>query len=170
MLIERLKARCKTAILIGSAHMEGYKIIFTKRSVDGSGKATLVNTGNKKSVTFGVLFEIDVTEEQELNEIEKGYIADNTFSVVLGGKIVTGVKTYTAPENNCEEGLPVYDWYLALVIAGCHQHKLDKGYISEMIEKNIASEDLDDTRKTKIEALEILRQTGFDKVFSELKY
>lgn len=60
MLTERLQARCKSAKVrcVGSA--DGYRLAFSKKSQDGSGKATI--RPDEASGVYGIVFDIDETE------------------------------------------------------------------------------------------------------------
>ena len=178
MLTERLSAptRCTSATPIGPAIVMGYKVVFTKKSTDGSGKATLINTCDESDIVYGVLFEINDSKE-EIEKLDRaegvsdgGYKIKDNFTVIVDGKPENNARTYIASEERCEEGLPVYDWYLALVVAGAQQHELDNAYISKMIEENVATKDSDITRKAKIEAFQILQETQRKNVLSTLKY
>ena len=55
MLTERLKARCTSALPVGIAFRRGFAIAFSTRSVDGSGKATLLPQSDPASLAWGVL-------------------------------------------------------------------------------------------------------------------
>lgn len=178
MLTERIKAptRCTSAEPLGVAIVTGYKVVLSKESKDDSGKATLLKTCNESDVVYGVLFEVGENSD-EMKKLDKaegtgsgGYIAKEDFTVIFDGKPLNNVRTYIAPLEKCKSGLPVYDWYLALMIAGAKQHELEDTYISGIIEANKVTVDSDDERDSKIEALQILKETGFENVFSELNY
>lgn len=180
MLTERLKTpkRCASAQPIGIAFVIGYKIAFTKKSKkdDGTGKATIVNTCNESDIVYGVLFEID-DDEDEIGRLDRaegvsdgGYVVKENFTVVFDGRPISNVRTYVAPAERCQEGLQVYDWYLALVIAGAKQHELDEDYISKIIDSNKVISDPKDDRENKHEAMKVLKKAVFENVLSELKY
>src|SRR3989344_5491085 len=122
MLTERLRARCPSAEIIGTANAHGYKICFEKKSKDGSGKATLIRPKNDSDIVHGVLFRINKSELPELDDAEgKDYRREDEFSVISSdGKVYT--TTYIAKKN--EAGLFPYNWYFALIVAGALQHKL----------------------------------------------
>jgi len=175
MLTERLQApkRCPSAQSLGIALATGYKIIFTKKSTDESGKATLVETNNKSDIVYGVIFDINDSEREQLNKAEGtndgGYYAEENFSVMYNNKLINGITTYIAPKYKCEDNLPIYDWYLSLIIAGAKQNNLDNTYIKNIIENNITNEDKKENRDSRIEALKILQDTGYEDIFLELK-
>ncbi|NJO35265.1 MAG: gamma-glutamylcyclotransferase [Rhodospirillales bacterium] len=136
MLTERLRARCKSAKPNGIAIAANHKLVFEKRSIDKSGKATLVRTEGVD--TPGVVFEIAENERHCLDAFEgfkqdkpddpTRYGRDDNFQIQLvASDSVTTATTYLA--NKSENGLKPYDWYLALLIAGAVQHGLDPDHI-----------------------------------------
>ena len=163
MLIERLRAadRCPGAITLGRAFAIDVAIEFTKRSkVDGSGKATLGEAAGQQ--TPGALFEIPTAQLRALDRAEgagMGYDRCNTFPVQRSGshEIVQAV-TYlaTSPKPN----LKPYDWYLALVIAGAHQHRLGEEYLAAL-RRVPYIQDVHISRKTRSDAKEALTAAGF---------
>ena len=161
MLTERLKARCPSATVLGTAFAEGSIIEFSKRSeLDGSGKATLGRAAGQR--TPGVLFKIPNPQCRTLDRAEgagKGYDRCDAFPVHRSGSaaIVQAV-TYlaTSPEAN----LKPYDWYLALIVAGAHQHGLGDDYIAKLRREPYV-QDVYRTRKTRVEAIVALTEDGF---------
>lgn len=120
MLTARLKARCPSAVAVGTAEVADFVVEFSKPSVDLSGKATLNNAAGGHYRSSGVLFEIAKAELERLDRAEgigDGYDRHDSFGVRLkdGGEIVQA-RTYLAAAT--DSGLKPYDWYLALVIAG----------------------------------------------------
>jgi len=84
MLRERLSARCPSAKVLGHATASGYSLQFFKKSVDGSGKATLVQSAKDDVLVNGVLFEIVTGERVDLDAAEglgQGYARDDDFRV-----------------------------------------------------------------------------------------
>lgn len=124
MLPARLLARCPSARALGLAHAQDYDLAFSKKSKDGSGKATLVPAVNR--ITSGVLFEIALTERAALDRAEgagQGYDRVDDFTVLLDGNDrPSGATTYLAASH--EMALRPYDWYLALIIAGAQYQGL----------------------------------------------
>ena len=163
MLTERLKAhnRCPGATFMGRAFAEGAVIEFSKRSkLDGSGKATLGRAAGQQ--TPGVLFKIPNEQRPALDRAEgagKGYDRCDSFPVHRSGsdKIVQAV-TYlaTSPVAN----LKPYDWYLALIVAGAHQHGLGDDYLAKL-RREPYTQDVDRTRKTRHEAIAALTAAGY---------
>jgi gamma-glutamylcyclotransferase len=158
MLMERLKPRCPSAVAIGVAEVAGRAIEFSKRSEDRSGKATLTESNRS---TFGVVYEIDNAELCELDTHEGtrgGYYRDDHFAVILADGSTIHTKTYLA--STPEDHLKLYDWYLALVIAGAGEHNLDPEYVAGL--REVAYDvDHNASRPTRKDAIEALARAGF---------
>ena len=69
MLTTRLVARCDSAEFHSKALVRGYKLEFTKKSRDGSGKATLKRS-DSVACTPGVIFRISESQSAELDSFE----------------------------------------------------------------------------------------------------
>ena len=124
MLTTRLKSRCPGAILVGRADADDTVIEFSKPSTDESGKATLRQADGGR--TAGVLFEIPSAELGQLDSHEgvgSGYERRDAFLIrPVDSEDIIQAATYLATSR--DSALKPYDWYLALVIAGAHEHKL----------------------------------------------
>jgi gamma-glutamylcyclotransferase len=82
MLRSRLKKRCPSATFVGVAIAKNHVLEFSKKSKDGSGKATLVFDPSEN--VEGVLFRIKNTELKSLDSFEgapKGYTRQDRFKV-----------------------------------------------------------------------------------------
>lgn len=157
MLVERIRKRCASAKVYGKAQIENYSINFSKRSIDGSGKATLsTDTGG---LVYGVVFELHENELAKLDQAEgagNGYHRHNSFMVRMdGSQEQLRVATYIADPIYICHSLRPYDWYVRLVVAGAQQHKLPFEYIEEI--KRLPSDaDPELNRKSRLEALTLL--------------
>lgn len=159
MLFERLQARCPSAKIIGAARAANYALEFTKPGRDGSGKATLVDRANSGGSTPGVLFEIANEDLSNLDAAEgNGYRRQNDFPVQLTdtGDQVSSV-TYLAIETDSH--LRPFDWYLALVIAGAIQNKLDERYVQLLRETEYLF-DVNPENAWRLEALRAFAKEG----------
>ncbi len=158
MLTSRLRARCPSARPAGVYAAYGWGVEFSKRSGDGSGKATLIPTKGERAL--GVLFDIAKPELAKLDEAEgRGYDRIDNFIVQTEhGKNVSSV-TYIA--NSPVQGLRPYDWYIALVIAGANEHLLEEQYRSALkaIPYQVDERSNCNYREA---ALEALRAAGFE--------
>ena len=120
MLAARLKRRCSSATLMGSAVAVGYKLTFSKKSKDGSGKATIEEATDPDDSVYGVLFRIPDCEKPKLDEYEgPGYQIDDQFSVIrTPNNQESFARIYFAVDSINGDELSPYDWYLNLIIAG----------------------------------------------------
>lgn len=159
MLLRRLQKRCKTARVRSAASLPGYRLAFSKRSSDGSGKATLVS--DPDSCVNGVVFDIATADAVELDRIEglgKGYerleaLAARTHPE---GQPIA-VTTYIAQDDFIDPALQPYDWYRDLVVKGAEQHRLPDEYLAKLRAVR-ALADPDPKRRTRIEAHAILAE------------
>ncbi len=172
MLTERLRQRCRGAKAVGVAVASGYILEFSKKSIDNSGKATLVISTEPKRQVFGVLFEIGLDDRPKLDEAEgkgSGYDRNNKFSVtLLSDGTQAQVTTYIASASAVDGSLKPYDWYQALVIVGAEQHELPEAYIASLREF-IYIADQEPNRKGRKCAVEALKLAGVQDFTQVLK-
>lgn len=162
MLTARLRARCPSAMHVGSALATNFALEFSKPSIDLSGKATLTPSGKMNHHTAGILFKIRKSELTKLDKAEgagNGYERNDEFLVQRSrdGEMVQAT-TYLATLTHSH--LKPYDWYLALVIAGAHLHGLGEAHTSRlrMIESDV---DTKSHRKSRLDALKALAEHEF---------
>jgi gamma-glutamylcyclotransferase len=161
MMTARLTRRCKSARHVGLAFADGYRLTFSKPSDDGSGKGHLVENGGASQP--GVLFKIDMCERKTLDDFERvgnGYRREDSFVVRRPdtGDLIDAV-TYLAthPDNSRRP----YDWYLALIVTGAHEHRLS----GETIDQLLATPYVHDPkpkRKWRLDAIDLLNAAGTD--------
>lgn len=136
MLHERLQKRCPSAKPIGIASVKNYKLVFHKKSADGSGKATLVKSDDVQSIVYGMLFELDECDKHKLDKIEGegfGYRCIDDFEVFISDSAKKlSVHTYLATSDYIDEKLKPYDWYMGYVIAGAKQNQFDEQYLARL--------------------------------------
>jgi gamma-glutamylcyclotransferase len=151
MLTRRLTARTPSAVALGSAYVEGYRLSFNKVSTDGSGKCDIEATGNAADRVWGVLYRIAIAEAADLDDAEglgRGYRKGEVEAVAASTK--TPAAAYFAAEKDTSR-LP-YHWYKAFVVAGATEHALPPDYIAAL--RAVASqEDPKASRRAKNEAL-----------------
>lgn len=154
MLAQRLQRRCKTARVVGTAWVDGYELVFHKKSIDRSGKATIAKADKMR--VYGVLFELDDNDRNNLDRAEgDGYSRIDDFVVQAGaGPIV--VTTYIVSPEKKDSALLPYDWYLDLVIAGATHAPFPAAYL-EWLRAHKSLPDPDSQRRSHIEALTLLR-------------
>ena len=156
MLTERLRARCPSAHPIGTGIAMGFRLNFSKRGEDGSGKAMLTKQSGQNA--FGVMFTISAADAAALDEAEgPGYLRDDFFEITQfpRGHRLT-VAAFLARPEAINEALAPYDWYLELVVAGALQHDLPREHI-DGLKGFRSSPDPDLGRPQRLAALKILR-------------
>lgn len=161
MLLERLQKRCETASFLAVAVVHGNTLTFSKKSKDGSGKATIAKTGNDTAL-YGALFEIDLNDRPSLDGSEgPGYDRKDEFVVrrVDNDEELT-VTTYIAKRDLIEKNLMPYDWYKQLIVAGAWQAKVPDSYLAGLKAiENIPDPCPERTKRT--EALAVLKESGW---------
>lgn len=131
MLLRRLRAqnRAPSAVAVCTGFVEGRRLKFDKRSVDGSGKCDIEATGDPRDRAWGVVFRIDAADRPALDRVEglgQGYTDQDVHVMTPDGLVnaFTYVALMKAP------GLRPYHWYRALVVAGAREHGLPDAYIA----------------------------------------
>lgn len=143
MLRERLEARVGEARRIGPAHLTGFRLSFGKRSVDGSGKCTII-VDQASSAVWGVAYELTDRQKRLMDEFEgPGYSVAPVHPAVA--KVCTEAYTYIARIDSIDDALIPYSWYKELVLAGAVQAGLPSCYVA-CIESVPAAEDPDGAR------------------------
>ncbi len=133
MYSKRIKNRTPSVNILGIGKLIGYRIEFSKKSKDGSGKATLVKTNNKDFV-WGTIFSISKQEKQLLDEAEglgHGYKEDH-INVKTNTNEDVYPLTYVADESYIDNSLLPYDWYKRLVVEGAKENDLPLDYIKKL--------------------------------------
>lgn len=154
MLEPRLRARCPSARLIGAASCAGHDIAFDKIGLDGSGKATLM--GWAGGTVRGGLYQLDARDIEALDLFEGvGLGYDRIELEVTQGPRVHLAFTYQAGPRFRQPGLPVFDWYLDLVLAGARQLALPDAWIARLAAIEAEPDPLPD-RDRRAEALALL--------------
>lgn len=159
MLTERLRVRCKSATVRCTAAIDGYRLVFTKKSRDGSGKATIYPCREEGCRVYGVVFDLDESELPTLDRFEgtgRGYDrVENLRAHVYGMESPLEVITYIAGPGYTDKNLKAYDWYVGLVAAGARQHMLPSEYVAA-IEAVPSVADPETDRPSRQEALKLL--------------
>ncbi len=156
MLIERLKTRVPSANNPTPYALQKYYLRFHKKSVDCSGKCSIVATESDKDVVHGVLFDIADTQISALDSAEGvGYRRDEITLILDGTE--TKVFVYVAEKNTIDEALVPYSWHYDLVLAGAEQHALPSDYVAGL-QAIPFTQDPKADRKSRLEALDVLKK------------
>ncbi len=147
MLLARLRERVPSADPIGTAILTEHRLLFHKRSRDGSGKGNILETGDPKDEVHGVVYEILDTEKPSLDRAEG--LGVGYFEKVVRlrvGQTWCEAFTYFANDEFIDDVLKPYAWYKDFVLFGAKENNLSSEYISA-IEAVEAIEDRDSERE-----------------------
>jgi gamma-glutamylcyclotransferase (GGCT)/AIG2-like uncharacterized protein YtfP len=155
MLEQRLKERVKSAKFLCNAWISSYVVQCRKMSIDGSGKADLVDTGLPEDIVYGVVYEFDPADWFELDKHE-GAAGNNPGYERVPIRVYTDsaaidVATYLARKERIDESLKPYTWYRDLILRGAEQHSLPEDYLQKIV-KILDIRDPVENRPEKIEA------------------
>ena len=121
-----LKRDIDSAEFICRAELKGWRLVFNKKSEDGSAKADIEDSPGDSVI--GVIYEIDENEKTRLDGKEDKY-EPISVTVTLEDCSTEKVLTYKSDHKTGE--LP-YEWYLKLIIGGAKTHGLRKEYIKTL--------------------------------------
>ena len=161
MLEQRLKDRVKSAEFFSNAWIPGYEVRCRKISMDDSGKADLVQTGDLEDIVHGVVYQFDPDHWPALDKHE-GATGNNPGYDRVPIQVHTDcgnrdVTTYLARRERIDESLKPYTWYRDLILCGAEQHGLPEDY-RQKIENIVDIPDPDENRKKKREAERQIRE------------
>lgn len=108
----RLQERVPSASVVGVVELSEYKLVFHKRSTDGSGKCLLSKTLDDLSKVYAVLYEFDDSHKSALDNAEgvgNGYY-EELISVSLGENDYSAY-IYMASTTYIDTALIPYTWY-----------------------------------------------------------
>lgn len=157
MLVERLQARAPSAQPVSHARIDGWRLRFDKKSLDGSGKCHIERQPG--ACVHGVVFRIYDADLERLDQAEgvgHGYVREQLREVILGDGSKLRAFTYLAQDEAIQEGLPPYDWYRDLGIAGAEQHQLPADGIAPWRQIE-AQPDPDLNRQARVQAMKLLK-------------
>jgi hypothetical protein len=128
MLLERLRNRVSSAIVLGIARLSGYTLVWNKKGKDGSGKCS-IRISESHNFIWGVLYEIDFGEKPNLDRIEGlGHGYDEIMVELEFNGESLKASTYIGTIFN--QSLKPFHWYKDFVIQGAIQSRLPQNYIS----------------------------------------
>ena len=109
------------------AQLNGYRVVFQKRSKDGSGKATIVCA--PESSVIGVIFTYDESHHGQLKKAEAGYVEQPVLVSTPDGD--KEIMTFVCPSEELDSTLRPYDWYIDLIQQGGRSLGLPEAYLSQ---------------------------------------
>jgi gamma-glutamylcyclotransferase len=158
MLSERLKARVSSANNPKHYALQKHHLRFHKKSIDCSGKCSIVATESDKDVVHGVLFDVADDQIDALDRAEGvGYGYQRNELILMLDGTWTKMFVYVAEEKYIDESLVPYRWYYDLVLAGAEQHALPSDYVAGL-QAIPFTQDPKSDRKSRLEALEVLKK------------
>lgn len=120
-------SRVPSASFISIATLDGYRVVFHKRSNDGSGKATIIRDSDSKVV--GALFSYAEEHHARLKKVESGYQEQRVVVSTPGGRI--DAETFICKPTEFDRSLQPYDWYVDLIRFGGRRLGLPEDYLSQ---------------------------------------
>lgn len=144
----RLTERVPSANLLGSTRLNGHRLEFQKKGVDGSGKCNLLVTGTQSEKVFGAIYAMAAEHKYILDKFESreaGYI-DKQISVQFEDRELECF-TYFAQQSYIFDGLSPYHWYKQLVVEGAAYLDFPQPYISSIQAVESTEDPNDDRRK-----------------------
>lgn len=121
----RLCKRVPSAKLAGRGRILNKRLVCNKRSNDNSGKANLKDSPG--GVVWGVLYEMDSSDLNRLDEVEEGY-QRTTMHVHIDKDKSVAAEVYISTEIT-PKGIP-FNWYKELLVSGAQEHQLPEDYIA----------------------------------------
>ena len=133
LCLPRLRGRVPGVTALGAASLVGYELRWHKRSVDGSGKCSIVVSAGSAEIVHGALFSIPYEEKHLLDQAEflgNGY--DEITIRVRSSHGSTSARTYVAATTHVDESLRPFSWYQDLVVCGAEAHRLPAEYVDRL--------------------------------------
>jgi len=157
----RLTERVPSAELIGVATCSRHRLVFHKKSRDGSGKCNMFYSGADADLVYGAIYSLSAEHKAALDRVEgTGYgYTDDQISVIHAGRHCSCF-TYLAQQSHIVDSLKPYHWYKQLVVLGAQFLDFPPAYCAS-IEAVESMEDPDPERRSKNETLieRIIRRT-----------
>lgn len=163
---ERLRRRTPSVSLVSTRELRGWRLSFEKRGRDGSGKATIIETGSIRDVVYGAVYDMQLDEKPVLDRIEGLNIGYHEHRLSLTG--IGDVWTYRAETEYTHSGLAPFRWYRELVLLGARYHGFPGNYI-DSIRRLAVAEDPDPARcREHGELIETMRGSQPDPTADEI--
>jgi hypothetical protein len=149
----RLALRTPSSRFLGKSCVPGWSLQFHKRSIDGSAKCNIVNSGRG---VYVAVFEMHEKDKQKLDEIEgtgKGY-HNSSIDVPDFGTCFTYLG---ATSHICDELKP-YDWYKEIVLLGCRKLDFPDRFTSTIEAVKNGPDPNDERSREQWQIVELLRR------------
>ena len=128
-------SRAPSAVPLGIAWAPGFVVRFHKIGTDGSGKCTLIATGDDTDVVYGVLYQFADSDLAGLDReegVHLGGYARCPIRLRFPDGDTTEAMTYVAGDRYVDAACVPFDWYRDLCVAGAMEHGLPPRYVHEL--------------------------------------
>ncbi|GJL64031.1 MAG: gamma-glutamylcyclotransferase [Nitrospirales bacterium] len=132
MSLRRLQHRLPSASVVCVACLPEHKLMFHKKSQDGSAKCDAMHSGNSNDVVFGVVYEIHELEKETLDTIEERGHGYEAKMVKVYRSQETQLEAMTYYALTIDATLGPYHWYKEHVLRGAREHHLPPAYIHSL--------------------------------------
>ncbi|GJL65397.1 MAG: gamma-glutamylcyclotransferase [Nitrospirales bacterium] len=132
MSMRRLQHRLPSVSVVCVARLPEHKLMFHKKSQDGSAKCDAMHSGHSDDVVFGVVYEIHELEKEKLDTIEErghGYEVKTVKAYTYQEKPIEAMTYYAI---QIDAMLHPYHWYKEHVLRGAREHHLPTAYIQSL--------------------------------------
>ena len=133
-----------------AALLPAYRLVFNKRSQDGSGKANV--EPDESSHVWGVLYTIPDSDIETLDGGEGAAYRRVRIPVRITDADTTEAWVYLASRPSNDAALRPYSWYKRFLVEGAHEHALPPEYITAL-ERIEAVQDTNEQRDREKRAL-----------------
>ncbi|SRR5437660_4519809 len=113
-----------------AALLLAYRLVFNKRSQDGSGKANV--EPHEPSHVWGVLYTIPDTDLETLDRREGAGYRRVRMPVRMNDADIMNAWVYLASEPSNDAALRPYTWYKRFLVEGAREHSLPAQYIATL--------------------------------------
>jgi hypothetical protein len=148
LCLPRIRERVASAVPLDIGFVSNRKLVFHKKSADGSAKADARDSCNHDDRVWGVVYRLTPADKLLLDEHEfLGVGYDELLVEVEMHHRTLEAWMYVARESAICNNLKPYCWYREYVRLGAIQHGLPEGYVESIadVEPMI---DPDDQRRT----------------------
>lgn len=129
MCFNRLLQRVPSTRFIAIGFIRGFQMKCYKKSIDGSGKGTIIRSTNGE-VVWGVVYDIDPGEKHLLDKAEglnNGY--SETHLDVQSERIIYRAQAYVGENHYLDTSAKAYEWYKNFILKGAQENRLPDSYI-----------------------------------------
>ena len=149
LCLRRMRERVPSARRLSLAFLPGHTLKWHKRSVDGSGKCTIVQVDGEGGEVHGVLYVFPKHDKILLDAVEGlGWGYDETAVQVETPSGTREATTYIAASSHVDDALVPYAWYQELVVGGATSAGLPPAYVQKL--RNVDTEDDGDVERASI--------------------